>query len=103
VLPEAFAAREREQRLAGVYPRLIRGVLGLYKAAVSPWLGGRCRFSPTCSEYAAAVLIFHGPVVGGGLALRRLCRCNPFGGQGYDPPPELLKAVRARARLKCEA
>ncbi|MGC1303649.1 MAG: membrane protein insertion efficiency factor YidD [Caulobacteraceae bacterium] len=83
---------------------MIRGALGVYKAAVSPWLGWRCRFLPTCSEYAAAVLISHGPAVGGGLALRRLCRCHPFGGQGYDPPPEPVeKVVRARARLKCEA
>ncbi|WP_158916107.1 membrane protein insertion efficiency factor YidD [Caulobacter sp. S45] len=90
--------------MAGAYPRLIRAALSVYKAAVSPWLGARCRFMPTCSEYAAAVLISHGPVRGGWLAARRVCRCHPFGGEGYDPPPEPVdKAERARTRLKCEA
>ena len=90
--------------MSRLYPRLIRGALGVYKAAVSPYLGMRCRFLPTCSEYAAAVLVSHGPVRGGWLAMRRVCRCNPLGGQGYDPPP-VPKAERAgpRARLKCEA
>ncbi len=90
--------------MSRLYPRLIRGALGVYKAAVSPWLGGGCRFLPTCSEYAAAVLVSHGPVRGGWLAMRRVCRCNPFGGKGYDPPPA-IDPDRAphRARLKCEA
>lgn len=90
-----------EPRVSRLYPWLIRGSLSVYKAAVSPWLGGRCRFVPTCSEYVAAVLVSHGPLRGGGLALRRVCRCHPFGGQGYDPPP-VLEVRPARARLKCE-
>lgn len=104
MLPRSLAANELGAAvLAGAYPRLIRVVLGVYKAVVSPWLGARCRYMPTCSEYAAAVLISHGPALGGWLAMRRVCRCHPFGGQGYDPPPEPLeKSGSGRTRLKCE-
>ncbi|OYW26907.1 MAG: hypothetical protein B7Z44_14220 [Caulobacter sp. 12-67-6] len=42
---------------------------------------------PSCSEYAAQALKDHGPAKGSWLALRRICRCNPFGGSGFDPPP----------------
>lgn len=79
-----------------VYANAVTGLLRGYKSAVSPWLPRSCRFLPTCSDYAAAVLISHGPAVGGWLAARRLCRCHPFGSSGYDPPP-------ARAALKCDA
>lgn len=79
------------------YERAITAALRLYKAFVSPLLGRRCRFLPTCSEYAAAVLVSHGPAAGANLALRRLCRCHPLGGQGYDPPPPRLRA------WKCDA
>jgi putative membrane protein insertion efficiency factor len=65
----------------------VRGALRAYKLTLSPLIGWRCRFAPTCSEYACEVLISHGPVRGGALALRRLCRCHPWGGAGFDPPP----------------
>ncbi len=79
------------------YRLFVRGALSLYKGALSPWLPRSCRFLPTCSEYAAEVFVSHGPVRGGGLALRRVCRCHPWGGSGYDPPPA------APLALKCEA
>jgi putative membrane protein insertion efficiency factor len=77
-----------------LYERCVRGVLRAYKLTLSPLIGQRCRFVPTCSEYAAQALISHGPVRGGALAVRRLCRCHPWGGAGYDPPPP---------RLMCES
>lgn len=49
--------------------------------------GARCRFTPTCSEYAAEALARHGALAGTGLALRRLCCCHPWGGYGHDPVP----------------
>jgi putative membrane protein insertion efficiency factor len=70
-----------------LYERSVRGALRAYKLTVSPLIGPGCRFTPTCSEYAAQSLIAHGPLRGGALALRRLCRCHPWGGSGYDPPP----------------
>lgn len=65
---------------------LIGGVL-LYRVTLSPLMGGRCRFHPTCSEYALLALRRHGGLRGGALTLRRLLRCHPWGGSGYDPPP----------------
>ncbi len=79
-----------------IYEVAIRRTWGLYKALLSPVFGVRCRFLPTCSDYAASVLVSHGPIRGAGLTLRRLCRCHPFGGSGYDPPP-------AARPLKCDA
>jgi putative membrane protein insertion efficiency factor len=69
------------------YESCVRGALRAYKLMLSPLIGRECRFLPTCSEYAAEVLISHGPWRGGAFAARRLCRCNPWGGSGFDPPP----------------
>lgn len=61
-----------------------------YQVTLSPLIGGRCRFHPTCSRYAVEALQTHGPLRGSWLTIRRLLRCHPFGGSGYDPvpPPE---------------
>ncbi len=59
-----------------------------YKLTLSPLIGRQCRFLPSCSEYAAEALILHGAWRGSWLATRRLCRCNPWGGAGYDPVPQ---------------
>ena len=58
-----------------------------YQLCISPLLGPSCRFTPTCSEYARQAIIKHGPVKGLWLAIRRLLRCHPWGGSGYDPVP----------------
>lgn len=58
-----------------------------YRYALSPMLGVNCRYVPSCSEYALEALARHGAARGGYLTLRRLCRCHPFGGHGYDPVP----------------
>jgi uncharacterized protein len=62
---------------------LIRG----YQLLLSPWLGARCRFYPSCSHYALEALDSHGSLQGGILALRRLARCHPWHPGGYDPVP----------------
>lgn len=67
--------------------RAILAALRFYKRAISPLLPPACRFEPTCSEYAAQAVDAHGPLRGGWLALRRLFRCHPFGGSGWDPVP----------------
>jgi len=64
------------------------GLVRFYRLAVSPWLGGNCRFQPTCSTYAIEALQTHGVLRGGWLATKRISRCHPWGGSGYDPVPE---------------
>ena len=59
----------------------------LYRIAISPWLGANCRFDPTCSSYAIEALQRHGILSGTWLAVRRIGRCHPWGGSGYDPVP----------------
>ena len=58
-----------------------------YQFGISPLLPMACRFQPTCSSYAIEAVGRHGPLVGGWLALRRIGRCHPWGGHGYDPVP----------------
>lgn len=66
---------------------LLTGLIRVYRLAVSPLLPPRCRYWPTCSEYALEALRVHGPLRGGWYALRRIARCHPWGGSGYDPVP----------------
>ena len=60
-----------------------------YQRALSPLMGPSCRFMPTCSEFAVGAIDRHGALSGGWLALKRILRCHPLGGQGYDPVPEV--------------
>jgi len=62
---------------------LIKG----YQWIVSPMLGPKCRFTPTCSQYAIEALKKHGVFKGLWLTVKRLSRCHPWGGHGYDPVP----------------
>ncbi|MFR2525386.1 membrane protein insertion efficiency factor YidD [uncultured Alistipes sp.] len=59
----------------------------IYQYVISPLTPPSCRFTPTCSQYAAEALRKYGPLKGSWLALRRLSRCHPWGGSGYDPVP----------------
>lgn len=59
----------------------------IYQIAISPLLGSNCRFTPTCSAYSIEALQKHGAWLGGWLAIRRISRCHPWGGDGYDPVP----------------
>jgi putative membrane protein insertion efficiency factor len=62
-------------------------LLRFYKLAVSPLLGSRCRFYPSCSDYAREAIQYHGAARGTYLAARRLCRCHPFSAGGVDLVP----------------
>lgn len=64
-----------------------------YQRWVSPLLGSRCRFHPTCSQYALVAIQNLGVARGTWLALRRLARCHPFNPGGFDPPPEPSKRL----------
>jgi putative membrane protein insertion efficiency factor len=67
---------------------LLRILIWLYRHSLSYFLGQQCRFIPTCSAYADEALRRHGARKGSLLTIRRLCRCHPWGGQGFDPVPE---------------
>jgi putative membrane protein insertion efficiency factor len=66
---------------------LLLGAIRVYQSTVGPALPRACRFEPTCSRYAYTAIERHGALSGSWLALRRLARCQPFGGSGYDPVP----------------
>ncbi|HXQ15040.1 MAG TPA: membrane protein insertion efficiency factor YidD [Caulobacteraceae bacterium] len=86
-----------------LYERCVGLAHRAYKLTLSPWIGRSCRFLPTCSDYAAEALILHGPLRGGALAAWRLCRCQPFGGSGFDPVPPRRPAPKKSGRgFKCE-
>jgi putative membrane protein insertion efficiency factor len=57
----------------------------LYRATLGPFMGGHCRFQPTCSQYAIDAITKYGPLRGTWKALKRISRCHPWGGRGYDP------------------
>ena len=73
--------------------RLLRGFIRLYQLTLSPLLstldviGGGCRFQPSCSRYCLQALAEHGTARGLWLGIKRLVRCAPWGGMGYDPVP----------------
>jgi uncharacterized protein len=74
---------------AGAPARLLLvAAIRIYQLTLSRWLGGQCRFSPTCSQYALEAIRSLGATRGVFLATRRVLRCNPFGRGGFDPVPQ---------------
>jgi putative membrane protein insertion efficiency factor len=71
--------------------KILIAFVRVYQYTISPLLGPRCRYYPSCSSYAVEALREHGAVRGLGLALWRLLRCNPFSNGGYDPVPSRHK------------
>ena len=62
-------------------------LIRLYQITLSPYMGRQCRYTPTCSNYAIEALQKHGLLRGSWLAIKRILRCAPWGGSGYDPVP----------------
>lgn len=71
----------------------LRGAIRLYQLTFAYFFVGACRYEPSCSAYAAEAVVRHGALRGGLLAAHRLCRCGPWGGQGYDPVPSAAAAL----------
>lgn len=78
-------------RSPGVFKRLsalpLVALVQFYRYCISPFTSASCRYTPTCSQYALEALRRYGPLKGSRLALKRLLRCHPWGGSGYDPVP----------------
>lgn len=66
---------------------VLRWLIRFYQVVISPAIGPRCRFYPTCSQYALEAISRYGAGYGSVLTAKRLCRCHPWGGHGYDPVP----------------
>lgn len=62
-------------------------LIKLYQWILSPWMGQKCRYVPTCSQYGIEALKKYGPLKGLWLTFKRVSRCHPWGGHGYDPVP----------------
>jgi uncharacterized protein len=77
--------------MVGAVARAPRGVLlgliAVYQSTIGPALPRSCRFEPSCSRYAYQAIERYGALKGAALAAKRLARCQPFGGHGYDPVP----------------
>ena len=68
-----------------IYPLLV--LIKLYQNFISPLLPSTCRYTPTCSEYSKQSLVKFGLIKGSILSIKRIIKCNPWGGSGYDPVP----------------
>ncbi|MCM1153544.1 MAG: membrane protein insertion efficiency factor YidD [Muribaculum sp.] len=79
------------RRILGLGSKILAGIMILpihfYRWCISPMLPASCRYTPTCSQYAIEALRRHGPLKGSWLSIKRICRCHPWGGSGYDPVP----------------
>ncbi len=80
-------SRRNEQTNPGLAAGGLLKTLAFYQRSISPAFGRRCRFLPTCSEYAKTAVERYGAGKGSVWAVRRLLRCRPFGADGYDPVP----------------
>ena len=82
---------------------MLRGLIRVYQLVLSPMLPPRCRYLPTCSDYAIEALAGHGVLDGAWLALCRVARCHPWGGSGYDPVPPATRPEPRLHRHNCGA
>jgi len=83
------------EALSALMRGLLVGIVRGYRLLLSPWIGGACRFEPTCSLYAIEAIERHGAAAGSYLAARRILRCHPGCAGGCDPVPERWPARRA--------
>ena len=78
----------------------LRGAIRFYQLTLAYFFVGACRYEPSCSAYAAEAVLRHGPLKGSWLAAHRLCRCGPWGGQGYDPVPPVAALSCSPAKVR---
>lgn len=76
-------------------------VIRLYRLLISPLSVPTCRYTPTCSTYAIEALEAHGPIQGTILSIKRIARCHPWGGSGYDPVPDQSNSTENTTQCHC--
>jgi len=86
--------------MKGIIKRIVILPIRFYQLAISPLLGQNCRFEPSCSNYAVQAIDEWGVIKGLWLALKRILKCHPWGGHGYDPVPGKGKAEAERSRSR---
>ncbi|MFA5040807.1 MAG: membrane protein insertion efficiency factor YidD [Bdellovibrionales bacterium] len=82
---------EKKDHSSDLVVRFLRFLIWVYRHTLSRFLGQQCRYLPTCSVYSDEALRLHGAVRGSILTIKRLCRCHPWGGYGFDPVPKEYK------------
>lgn len=75
------------ENLRKIFSFLLILPIRFYRLCISPLYPPSCRYTPTCSRYAIEAIAKYGPLKGSWLAVKRICRCHPWGGSGYDPVP----------------
>ncbi len=73
---------------AKLFKFIFIGLIRVYQYLISPLIPASCRYTPTCSHYGVEAIQKHGPIKGGWLTIKRISKCHPWGGSGYDPVPE---------------
>ena len=86
-LPELQGSLNTTPKTNGWCARMLISMVRAYQATLASFMGGHCRFQPTCSVYSIDAIKIHGARRGAWLTIKRLCRCHPLGGFGYDPVP----------------
>ena len=97
----SVGAIARSARSAGAWALLF--LLRLYMMLLAPFVGGACKFYPSCSNYAYEAVARHGARQGSLLAVKRLLRCRPFTQGGFDPVPEELRGMKPSPADRAEA
>jgi putative membrane protein insertion efficiency factor len=92
------ADSDQNGRRTGWSTSIALGFVRAYQVTLSPLVGGACRFTPSCSAYAIEAIETHGAWRGTWLAMRRVARCQPFGGAGFDPVPSREQVAGQRQR-----
>lgn len=85
------ASDQLEHKQIGSITKMLIFMVRCYQGTLSMFLGGQCRYYPTCSEYSLEALRMHGALKGMWLTLKRISRCHPLGGGGYDPVPPVCQ------------
>lgn len=74
--------------------RVLKGLIKLYQWLISPWFGAKCRFHPSCSEYAVEAIETHGSLKGAWLSVKRILKCHPLSEGGFDPVPNPSESTK---------